>query len=379
VKRPTEYPTPTLVLGALAVFIVVILLVATSTSSASFGAYNGAWDGTSKLRDVATGVGADPEIGHDTAAYSRVSPNDTVAFVLSPEGNYSETDRTRIRRFVQQGGTLLVAGDYGPGPNRLLSALGTDARLDGRPIRDDRRNFRSPALPVAGNVSNHSLVANVSALTLNHGTAVKPHNATVLVRTSGFAYFDENRNEKLDESESISSKPVATVERLGDGRVIVVGDSSAMINTMLDRPGNQAFVRAVIGDNRTVLLDYSHTSRLPPLALAVLLLRESSLLQLLVGGGSLALVFVWAQRPDPVRRLLSSVRSRFSGGAREWRDGTSSESVDLAEERTTSRSDSLPTGMSEAAMVAYVRDQHPDWESERIRRVVAAHRDDRSE
>jgi len=35
--------------------------------------------------------------------------------------------------------------------------------------------------------------------------------------------------------------------------------------------------------------------------------------------------------------------------------------------------------MSESAMVAYVRDQHPDWEEERIRRVVAAHRDERSE
>lgn len=378
-KHPTDYPVPTLVFGVLIVLVVGGLIVASSTSTASFGAYNGAWDGTSELRDVATGVGAEPQIGHDTAAYSRVTPNKTVAFVLSPEGNYSETDRTRIRQFVEQGGTLLVAGDYGPGTNRLLSALSTDARLDGRPIRDERRQYRSPALPVAGNVSNHSLVANVSALTLNHGTAVQPHNATVLINTSGFAYFDVNGNEKLDDNETISSKPVATVEQLGDGQVIVVGDSSAMINTMLERPGNRAFVRNVIGDNQTVLLDYSHTSRLPPLALAVLVLRESSLLQFLVGGGCLALVFVWAQRPESTHRLLSSVRSRLDGRPRDWRNGESSEPMELSEGNATGHPDSLSPEMSESAMVAYVRERHPNWESDRIRRVVAAHRNDRSE
>ncbi|MFH5801237.1 DUF4350 domain-containing protein [Haladaptatus sp. CMAA 1911] len=376
-KRPTEYPVPTLVLSVLIVLVVGGLIVASSTSAASFGAYNGAWDGTSELRDVATGAGAEPQIGHDTAAYSHVTPNDTVAFVLSPEGNYSETDRNRIRQFVQQGGTLLVAGDYGPGTNRLLSALGTDARLDGRPIRDERRQYRSPALPVAGNVSNHSLVTNVSALTLNHGTAVQPNNATVLVRTSGFAYFDVNRNHKLDDNETISSRPVATVEQFGDGRVIVVGDSSAMINTMLERPGNRAFVRNVIGDNQTVLLDYSHTSRLPPLALAVLMIRESSLLQFFVGGGCLMLVFVWAQRPESVRRLLFSVQSRLYRRSRGRQDNVASGMTELSKAQSMSQSDSLSPEMSESTMVAYVRERHPDWEADRIRRVVAAHRDER--
>ncbi|EFW91385.1 hypothetical protein ZOD2009_14801 [Haladaptatus paucihalophilus DX253] len=366
-KRPTDYPTPTLVLGALVLLVVVGLVVASSTSSASFGAYNGAWDGTSKLRGIATDRGAEPLVAHDTAAYSRVSPNETVAVILSPEGNYSATDQSRLRRFVRQGGTLLVAGDYGPETNRLLSALGTEARLDGRPIRDDRRRYRSPVMPVAGNVSNHSLVANVSSLTLNYGTAVVPNNATVLVSTSEFAYLDANRNRQLDDNEAISSLPVATVERFGDGRVLVVGDSSAMINSMLDRPGNREFVRAVIADNRTVLLDYSHTSRLPPLALAVLVLRESPLLQLLVGGGCLALVFAWAQRPEPVRRLWSSARSRLD-------ERTSR----LTGERATERSPVEPPKMSEAAMIAYLRDRHPDWDSERIRRVVATHRDERS-
>lgn len=355
-KRPGEYPTPTLVFGVFVLLAVVGLVVAASTSGASFGAYNGAWDGTSKLRSIATDAGAEPQVANDMAAYSRVTPNDTVAVILSPERNYSSADRQRLRRFLERGGTLVVAGDYGAQTNRLLAALKTDARLDGRPLRDDRHRYRSPAFPVAGNVSNGSLVANVSAVTLNHGTAVTPGNATVLVNTSDYAYLDANRNRKLDDNEMISSMAVATVERVGDGRVFVVGDSSIMINSMLDRPGNRAFVRALIGGHGTVLLDYSHTSRIPPLALAVLLLRETPLLQLLVGGSGLALVLLWAQHPETVKGLWSSVTSK---------------SLD--------RTDGRAPSMSESAMVTYVRDRHPDWDSDRVQRVVAAVRDERSD
>ena len=358
---------PTRVLGAFALVVVVGLLVTASTSSASFGAYNHAWDGTSDLRGVASETSATSQIAHDTAAYSRVTPNGTVGIILSPDENYSATDRARLRRFVRQGGTLLVAGDYGGRTNRLLSALGTDARLDGRPVRDDQRQYRSPALPVADNVSNRSPVANISALTLNHGTVVTPGNATVLVSTSEYAYLDTNGNRKLDDDETISSMPVATVERVGEGRVFVVSDSSIMINTMLGRSDNRAFVRAILDGNRTVLLDYSHTGRLPPLALAVLTLRESALWQLFVGCGCLSFVLLWAQRPEGVSRRWNSLTARIS----------------TSDARTTAvspnRSSDATPSLSESAMVDYLREQHPDWETERIERIVAAYREEQSD
>ena len=359
-KRPTDYPTPTLVLGAFVLVVVVSLLIATSTSSASFGAYNRAWDGTSDLRGVASETGATPQVVHDTATYSDVTPNSTVSFILSPDRNYSVTDRARLRRFVRQGGTLLVAGDYGPETNRLLSALGTDARLDGHPVRDDRHQYRSPAMPIADHVSNRSLVANVSALTLNHGTVVSPRNATVLVSTSEYAYLDTNRNKRLDDNETISSMPVATVERIGEGRVFVVSDPSIMINTMIDRSDNRAFINTIVTGNHTVLLDYSHTAQLPPLALAVLILRESGLLQLLIGSGCLALVLLWAQRPDGITRQWNALVSRFS-------------------DQQLNRIDGQLRLMSEPAMVSYLHEQHPDWDTTRIQRIMTTYREEQSD
>ena len=359
-KRPSDYPTPTLVLGGFALLVVVSLLIATSTSSAAFGAYNGAWDGTSDLRSVAKDTGANPQVIHETSAYSHVDANGTVAIILSPDEKYSTADRARLQRFVRRGGTLLVAGDYGPQTNQLLSALGTDARLDGRPIRDERRHYRSPAMPIADNVSNQSLVSEVSALTLNHGTVVSPRNATVLVRTSEYAYLDVNRNQKLDDNETISSMPVATIERIGAGRVLVVSDPSVLINTMLDRPGNRAFVRTVVGDHRTVLLDYSHTAQIPPLALAILIIRESALWQLLVGCGCLALVLLWAQRPEGVTRRWKALVSRFG-------------------DQPPDRVDGQFRSMSESSMVTYLHEQHPDWDTTRIQRIVTTYREEQSE
>ena len=370
-KRPTDYPKPTLVLGGFTFLVVVCLLVATSTSSVAFGAYNGAWDGTSDLRSVAKDTGANSRVIHDTSAYSHVEANSTVGIILSPVEKYSTADRARLQRFVRHGGTLLVAGDYGSQTNQLLSALGTDARLDGHPVRDERHHYRSPVMPIADNVSNQSLVSNVSGLTLNHGTVVSPRNATVLVSTSEYAYLDVNRNQKLDDNESISSMPVATIERIGAGQILVVSDPSILINTMLDHSGNQAFVRTVVGNHRTVLLDYSHTAQLPPLALAVLILRESGLLQLLVGSGCLFLVLLWAQRPETVTRRWNSLVSRI-------RPSEGRPADLLASRPSTPPNDAAPS-MSESAMIIYLQEQHPDWDAARIQRIITTYREERSD
>ncbi|WP_233738145.1 DUF4350 domain-containing protein [Halocatena pleomorpha] len=350
---------PTVVLGGFTLLIVVSLLFAASTSGATFGIYNDAWDGTSNLRSVTEGTGANPQVAHETTAYSQVNPNDTVGIILSPDETYSTADRVRLQRFIRRGGTLLVAGDYRTQTNHLLSMLGTDARLDGRPIRDERRHYRSPAMPIADNVSNQSLVSNVSALTLNHGTVVSPRGATVLVDTSEYGYLDVNQNQKLDDDETISSMPVATVEQIGAGRVFVVSDPSVLINTMLDRPGNRAFVRAVIGNHGTVVLDYSHTSQIPPLKLAVLIIRESALWQLLVGCGCLSLILLWTQRPSGVTQRWNALMARCS-------------------DQPPDRVDGQFSSMSESAMVSYLQEQHPNWDAVRIQRIVTAYREERS-
>ncbi|PSP73812.1 DUF4350 domain-containing protein [Halobacteriales archaeon QS_3_64_16] len=359
-----EYPQ--LLLVGFALCVAGALVVAVGTSSASFGVYNAGWDGASQLREEASAVGTDSEIVRNTTRYKTVPANGTIAVVLSPDQLYGPGSTADLRRFVENGGTLLVADERGAGVNGLLSGLGVSARLDGRSLRDERHNYRSPALVTARNVTNHPLTRDVEQLTLNYGTAIDIERSggadstrpTILVNTSSFAYLDTDSNGEIDDSERLGQYPVATTEPVGEGRVVVVSDPSIFINAMLDRPDNRAFLRTVVGAHDRLLIDYSHTARLPPLVLAILAMRESSALQLLFGAGALGIVGLWGYRPVWLRQPIVGLRDLFD------RNGKSS---------------APETGIDGNEIAALLADRHPDWEDDRVRRVtrgIMMHRHD---
>lgn len=337
---PWNVASPTALLVALAVVSAVALVVAASTSGAAFGVANPGWDGASNLRAQAEEAGAEPTVVRNTSQYAEVPAEGSLALVLSPDRRYGEADAARLRRFVRDGGTLVVAEDFGAHGNPLLASVGADARVNGTLVRDERHTYRSPAMPVATNVSNHSLAANVSRLTLNHGTVVEPNGARVVVATSEFAYLDTTRNDRLDDTESLGSYPVVTVESVGQGRVITVSDPSLFINAMLERPGNDRFTRTAFGAHERVLLDYSHAERLPPLAVASLVVRESPPLQVAVLGGLVGLLAAWS-------------RGWFAPLGRVVRDGEADE----------------PT-VDEGRVLAHLRASHPGWDRDRLDRVA---------
>lgn len=347
-----DYPRALLV--SFGVVVLVALVVGASVSSVSFGLYNSRWDGASALQTQADSVGVRTDIVRDTQAYGETTPNGTVAVVLSPSEPYTEREAADLRRFVRRGGTLVIAEDFREQSNSLLAAIGASARLDGALLRDKQFNWRSSAMPVATNVSNHSLVTNVSQLTLNYGTAVRPNGATVLISTSEFAFRDVNDNGDIDTDEQLGSYPVATVESVGQGRVVVVGDPSIAINAMLTREGNREFVRALFAGHERVILDYSQAVNLPPLALAMLLLRRSALLQLVVGIGAVLAIAGWVRYPDWWGWVASRVRQ---GG-----EVSPSSGVPLA---------------SKSVMIQYMAERHPNWDRERVERVVRAVRERR--
>jgi hypothetical protein len=339
---------PRALLYALVVAVLVGTLVAASTSATAFGAYNARWDGASELRAEADATGAETTLLRNASRYNAIPANGTVALVLSPDRAYSAADRARLRLFVRDGGTLVVAEDVGPHGNDLLRDVGATARFDGTLLRDERHNYRSPGRPIARNTAeNETLTEGVDKLTLNRGTVVDPGNATVLVRSSGFAYLDANNNSQPDDEETLQEWPVATVEGVGEGRVVAVSDPSLFINAMLDRPDNRQFARNLFAPGDRVVLDYSHTAGVPPLQGALLTARNSPLLQF--GAGLVALALVGALGRGVVGRLT---------------------------DRTGRRRSAAPAGASADDLAAYLRERHPEWDDERVRRVVRTARPD---
>lgn len=340
-----DYPRALLV--ALSLTVVGALVIAAGMSSASFGLYNPAWDGTSELRAEVEAVGVASAIVQDTVAYDDVDPNNAIAVVLSPAASYGQADAAQLRAFVEAGGTLLVAEDFGPHADPLLAAVGASARFDGGLLRDEREHDRSPAMPVATDVTPHPLTGGASQVTFNHGTAVETNGATVLVNSSAYAYLDRNRDGRPGVDETVGVYPVATVERVGDGRVVVVGDPSVFINAMLDRPDNRAFTRGLLGTHDRMLIDVSHAARLPPLAAALLVVRDAPWLQVLLGAGVALAIGLWVRWPAPAGLVPSRFRRRF------WPE-TTAETYRLTREEA----------------VAYLERRHPEWDRNRVQRVT---------
>jgi hypothetical protein len=344
---PLDLRRERVLLVVLCVVTAAALIIGASTSSAAFGPFNTEWDGGSQLGAAAAANGVDSEQITDVDRYEAAPPNETVAIVLSPDRPYTTNQSATVRRFVRNGGTLVVAEDFQPYANDLLASVGARARIDGSLIRDEYAYYRSPSLPVATNVTDTAGFGSVESITLNYASYVDPNGASVLVRTSEYAYVDENRNGGLNSFETVRSYPVVTTEPVGDGRVIAISDPSALTNAMLERDGNRAFVRVLYTEKELVYLDYSHSKTMPPLAVAILAFRDSQTLQLVLGVLGVGLFIAWPRLRAGGAQLLRLRRG---------------ESIDRQQTQTNEPVDHV------------IRDS-PDREETRLRRIANAIRD----
>jgi len=339
------------VVGPRAVVLVVLLVAnvalvgAMSASDTPYGTYNGDWDGTADLRETVEEAGLETTVGIDAAAYEDVSAGEATAFVVAPQREYGPVATAQLRQFLSQGGTLVVAAES-ERTNGLLSALDAKARIGNGTIRDEQSNYRSTALPVATNVSEHALTDGVEQVTLNYASPLVPNNASVLVSTAPTAYVDRNGNATLDPDESIGTVPVASVERLGSGRLVLVSDASVFTNALLEREGNEAFVRALLDNSSAALFDQSHGGPVPPLQYGLLVLRTTPAVQFGLGLVAFGLLgFVAMGGPGLLVRRVRALRA------------------DQRPRRVE---------LNDAEIRAYVASQHPDWEQDRVRRVTEA-------
>ncbi|QFU82255.1 DUF4350 domain-containing protein [Natronorubrum aibiense] len=346
---------PRVLLVTLSITVLIAVGVAAATSTAAFGPYNPSWDGSSELRQqIESEPGVESELIRDTARYDAYDPNETVAFVIAPEEQYTAADAERLQQFVENGGTLVVLENFGTSGNELLETVGAETRVDGVLLRDEQEYHRGPTMPIATGVENDTLTEDVEQLTLNHASALEPGEATVLVRTSEYAYRDANRDDQLSGDEELAASPVATVENVSDGQVVVVGDPSIAVNAMIDEPDNAAFLQRLYTDSDHVLIDLSHGEELPPLAGAMLTLRGSPLLQVLVGGLGIGATVLFSRRAvHPVLERIQTVVGSRHGPV----DETAVEPV---------------LELDDEQRATLLRERHPDWDEQRIQRVMAA-------
>jgi hypothetical protein len=180
--------------------------------------------------------------------------------LLIPYSKPTEADVARLRAYLEGGGVLILADDYGYG-NTVLEGLGVSVRFSGAPLLDPLFNYRTLYFPLATTLEPSALTAEVSSLALNYASTLEGEGLNAMALSSPFSYLDLNNDGNRDNSEPGGPLPVAGQIMVGTGHLILLADPSIFINTMLTAEDNQQFVRNLMGSagpDPHLLVDQAH-------------------------------------------------------------------------------------------------------------------------
>ena len=190
-------------------------------------------------------------------------PEDSI-LVAVPYLEYTGNELAAIKGFVDNGGTLLLMDDFGYG-NTVLAYLGMEARFTNSPLLDPLFCYKNPSMPRITDFS--AKIGGVNEVMLNHATTLtNVAEADVIAWSSSSSFLDLNENSSWDEGEPKGPFPVAAKFKPGKGTVALVADPSTVINTMVSRYDNYAFITYLTGrggEQQEVLIDRSHLTKTP--------------------------------------------------------------------------------------------------------------------
>jgi len=267
----------TIYIIVISIFFLILFLSISApkvVNESDFSIYNPRWNGCSDLAvktremgdftaniELREAEGRQTEITQRELTEYDVTPNKTSMMIIGPREEFSDESIQFVDQFLQNGGKLVLADDFGSG-NTLLDGLDTTSSFHSSPLLD--LSFeKKPEFGVAYNMSEHKVTEEVEQVRLNHPTAIdKEENATTLMTSSKASWLDENENRMKDEDGPFQEYPLMTIEDYGYGELILVSDPSIFINSMQERKDNRVFSENLLGylsEGRSdIIFDESH-------------------------------------------------------------------------------------------------------------------------
>lgn len=255
----------------------IISLPILNSNKEDFSTYNTDWNGASQIKNVAATEGYHTAnvfsmsdlSSHHKGTLVMLNPNASVGF--------TEADIRDIQSFVQNGGSLVLANDFG-NANAVLSGLGltNSVSFNGALLSDNVSKGVDQAHPLITDITPSSLTAGVKTLYFNYGTAlnVSGSSVTVLARSDPTSDLRTASGDNTPIAGSTGAKPVLASLNYGQGRVILLSDPSVFINGMVTQADNQRLFTNLIvnltgGDtSATILFDQSQRASQPLLSYA---------------------------------------------------------------------------------------------------------------
>jgi hypothetical protein len=233
--------------------IFAIAIIAIYPSNSDYALQNPYWNGMSELNRLMHPI----QLTNLSIIYSTEPAGNFALLVIGPTLPYSQSEIESISNFVNRGGLLLIADDFGSA-NQLLQGLGINLRLSGVLLLDPLYNVKAPQLPLITNVTG------VKDIAFNYGTYLnytsqseQKYPVTFFAYSSPFSFGDLKQSGNYVQGDPLGPLPVAASIKYGNGVVIIVSDSSLFLNSMINYANNYQFLQKIIAD-RQVIIDTSH-------------------------------------------------------------------------------------------------------------------------
>ena len=179
--------------------------------------------------------------------------------ILIPYLEFAPPELEELDSFVSQGGTVVLADDYGFG-NQVLEYLGLKARFAGELLIDPLYYYQKKWFPRVSHLIPSPITNNIRSLVLNHATCLTDvDRSEVLALSSAVSFLDLDGLWWYNEGEPIGPLPVISRHNLGNGKIILISDASIFINSMQGIEDNHTLLQNIAATSTSeIFFDQSH-------------------------------------------------------------------------------------------------------------------------
>ena len=267
--------------GILLFSLALITPIIVNTSD--FSMYNTGWNGCSDIaikvyragRFQPTFYVEEQELTlkqRSFADYTLDAQNASI-LIIGPRTTFSSREGAYIKEFLEEGGLLFLADDFGTA-NDLLQKINASSRFSGELLLDLSFEKKTSFVTVFDFLNiTHPLTDNVSHIMLNFPTAINADKESLILAVSTeVSWLDVNLDEIQDTDEPTGPFPILVIESYGKGEIVLFSGPSLLINSMKHQLDNTIirgnFLNYLVMDRDTVLIDEYHRDISTPLRLS---------------------------------------------------------------------------------------------------------------
>ena len=236
-----------LVLGVLVFFVFAITVTLYYPPVADMVVGNPYWNGLSEMYDE-----IEPIQVEDIEDYWFIDASNSTLFIIGPSRDFRVEGIEAVREFLESGGTVVLADDFGTG-NQLLEGLGLETRFSGELLVDPLFFDTVPECPRLLNFT----YSDVGDVVMNYGT-------TLLGSIDFHIHESSSPVSYYNNSDGVTTGPFPVLGHLhsGAGDLILLSDSSVFLNTMLGKAGNRGLLLSLVRGTPYIDTSYSIPTRL---------------------------------------------------------------------------------------------------------------------